>query len=504
MSDRVRIELRPYGRTVDVERGTPLRDVLYMYGVEFPCGGRGNCKRCRVQVLEGDLAVTPGDEAILEPEERERGWRLACRSRAEQSVSLQVEQFRAPILADHSDFDFEPRPGYGVAVDLGTTTVVAQLVDLASGNVLACHTSLNPQGAFGSDIMHRTQHALEEAGRKKLMTLVRRGLGKLVGRVIATAEAGEAPIDAVTVVGNTVMHHLFCGLDVEPLARVPFQSSEDGLQEFAADDLGWKISGNPMVRFLPCLGGFVGSDVLAGVLATRMHERDELAILVDLGTNGEMVVGNAERILCASAAAGPAFEAGGIQMGMQATTGAIDEVTVENGRLRCHVIGDVAPRGICGSGLVDGVAAGLDLGWVDPSGRLAGGRSNLELRDPVHITQTDVRQLQLAKGAIAAGIRILLNHWGAGPGDAPRVYLAGAFGNYVNRASARRIGLIDFPDEAVESVGNSALLGAKLALFGKDRAACEYADVLRRIEHLSLASDPGFQEIFVGETPFPE
>jgi len=502
LADLVRIELRPTGRSIDVERGTPLRDVLYVYGVEFPCGGRGRCKRCRVQVLEGAIEVSPEQEAILGSEEREQGWRLACRSSAEGPLALQVEQFRAPILTDHSVFDFEPRKGYGVAVDLGTTTVVAQLVDLASGCVLACHTALNPQTAYGSDVMHRTQFALEEAGRKKLAGLVRREIGALVRRATATAELDEAPVDNVVLVGNTVMHHLFCDLDVGPLARVPFESDADGLQERSAAELGWEVAGNPVVRFLPCLGGFVGSDLLAGVLATRMHESDALTILVDLGTNGEIVVGNGERMLCASTAAGPAFEAGGIHMGMQATAGAIDQVLAAGGGLRCRVVGDVEPRGICGSGLVDAVAAGLDLGWVEPSGRLAGDRKSLDLAGPVRLGQRDIRQLQLAKGAIAAGIQILLNRWGAKPGDVSRVNLAGAFGNYVNRTSARRIGLIDFPEEAVEPVGNTALLGAKLALFEAEREACAFPDVLRRIEHLSLAADPSFQEIFVQQTRF--
>jgi uncharacterized 2Fe-2S/4Fe-4S cluster protein (DUF4445 family) len=415
-----------------------------------------------------------------------------------------VEQFQVPILADHSTFDFEPRPGFGVAVDLGTTTVVAQLVDLETGRVRACETTLNPQAAYGSDIMNRIQLALEEAGRQKLASVVRQGIGALVGRVIATAGLEQAPIDTVVLVGNTVMHHLFCELDVEPLARVPFESDHDGLQEFQASDLRWEVRGDPLVRFLPCLGGFVGSDLLAGILATRMHERDEPSLLVDLGTNGEIVVGNAERMLCASTAAGPAFEAGGIEMGIQATTGAIDQVTVVDGGLLCHTIADAAPRGICGSGLVDAVAAGLELGWVDPSGRLEEGRKILDLSGPVHLTQGDVRQLQLAKAAIAAGIRILLDRLGAGPDDVPLVNLAGAFGNYVNRESARRIGLIDFPNERVEPVGNSALLGAKLTLFGKDRTAFEYRDVLAHVEHVSLASDPSFQEIFVREARFPD
>jgi uncharacterized 2Fe-2S/4Fe-4S cluster protein (DUF4445 family) len=479
--DRVRIELRPLGRSVEVERGTPLRDVLYAYGVEFPCGGRGRCKRCRVKVLDGSLPVTPDEEALLSGRERSQGWRLACHASAQAPVSLQVEQFRAPILTDNSPFDFRPRPGLGVAVDLGTTTLVAQLLDLQTGRVLAVHTALNPQAAYGSDIMNRTQVALEETGRAKLRELVRRGVGKLLRRLVTTAELRETPLDTVAVVGNTVMHHLFCDLDVGPLARVPFETETGGLQEFSASELGWKLSGDPVVRFLPCLGGFVGSDILAGVLATRMQESDALLALVDLGTNGEIVLGTAERMLCASTAAGPAFEAGGIQMGMQATTGAIDQVSAVDGALRCRVL----------------------VGWIQTSGRLAEGRKVLPLRDPVHLTQGDIRQLQLAKAAIAAGIRILLDRWGAEPGDVRCLNLAGAFGNYVNRTSARRIGLIDFPDEKVEAVGNTALLGAKLALFGADRETYRFSATCGRIEHLSLAADPHFQEIFLGETGFP-
>ncbi len=504
MSDLVEIELRSLSRSVEVERGTPLRDVLYAYGVEFPCGGRGRCRRCRIQVVGGSLPATPDEEAILSREDLEQGWRLACRGSVQAPVALQVEQFCAPILVDHSAFDFEPRPGFGVAVDLGTTTLVAQLLDLGSGQVLAVQTALNPQTAYGSDIMNRAEYALEEEGRAKLTRLVRRGVGELVRQLVASAGLEATPRDAMTVVGNTMMHHLFCGLDVSPLARVPFESSVDGLQEFRAAELGWRVRGDPLVRFLPCLGGFVGSDVLAGVLATRMPASEGLTALVDLGTNGEIVLGNAERMLCASTAAGPAFEAGGIQMGMQATTGAIEQVAVVDGGVRCRVLGDGVPRGICGSGLVDAVAAGLELGWVQPSGRLAHGRRTLELGGPVHLTQADIRQLQLATGAIAAGIRILLGRLGAQPDDVLRVHLAGAFGNYVSHTSARRIGLIDFPDDKVEAVGNTALLGAKLALFGTDRAAYEFSDVRRRIEHLSLAADPDFMAVFVAETRFPD
>ena len=304
-------------------------------------------------------------------------------------------------------------------------------------------------------------------------------------------------------VGNTVMHHLFCGLSLEPLSHFPFESASPGLQVFPSADLGWDLPGNPAVRFLPCLGSFVGSDILAGLLATQLHESEPLAALIDLGTNGEIVVGNRERLLCASTAAGPAFEGARISMGMRAATGAISEVRAQDGKLRCHVLGNAQPRGICGSGLVDAVAAGLDLGWIKPSGRLVRGES-LALAGPVSLNQWDVRELQLAKGAIAAGLRILLEHWGAEKEALAQIYLAGAFGNYINQASARRIGLLDFPADKVKAAGNTALLGAKLALFGLQQHAGAYPDILSKVRHVSLNEDERFLDRFVAEMGFPD
>jgi uncharacterized 2Fe-2S/4Fe-4S cluster protein (DUF4445 family) len=256
------------------------------------------------------------------------------------------------------------------------------------------------------------------------------------------------------------------------------------------------------VHFLPCLGGFVGSDILAGVLSTHLHESEALVGLIDLGTNGEIVIGNRERLLCASTAAGPAFEGARISMGMRAATGAISEVTLQDGVLHCRVLGRVAPRGICGSGLVDAVAAGLDLGAIAPSGRFTRG-SQLELAPPVVLRQKDVRELQLAKGAIAAGLKILLRQWGARVEDLSRVYLAGAFGNYISRRSARRIGLIDLDPGIVEPAGNTALRGAKLALFDLGAGNGAYPDLRQRATHVSLNEDQHFQEVFVEEMNFP-
>jgi uncharacterized 2Fe-2S/4Fe-4S cluster protein (DUF4445 family) len=501
-SDLVRIRLHPQGSTLEVRRGTPLQEVLFAYGVEFPCGGHGRCRGCRVRVLSGDVPWTPEEEQILSRAELADGWRLACRSRASVDVTLEIRQWEAAILADHSSFKFRPGEGLGIAVDLGTTTLAAQLLDLASGDVLAVRTGLNPQAAYGSDVMSRIQYALSPGGQPRLEKLIRGGIDDLIGGLI-TAAGGGREVRDVVVVGNTVMHHLFCGIDIAPLAHYPFEPARDGLEIMESGSLEWKIPGRPPVRFLPCLGGFVGSDILAGIIASGMHESAELVALIDLGTNGEIVLGNRERMLCASTAAGPAFEGARIRMGMQATTGAISAVAVSGTSHDYRVLGGGPARGICGSGLVDAVAAGLKLGTIRPNGRFAEGLKEWTLAPGVGLYQSDIRELQLAKAAIAAATHLLLLRWQADRAEVRRVCLAGAFGNYVDRASARRIGLIDFPLHIVEPSGNTALLGAKMALCNSD-STDDFSDLRGRIRHVPLAADPLFEDSFVDCMGFPE
>jgi uncharacterized 2Fe-2S/4Fe-4S cluster protein (DUF4445 family) len=493
--------LLPLGKVLTVEKGTSLQDVLFAHGVEFPCGGRGLCKGCRIKVLGGALPITPEDEAKLSAADIADGWRLACRGKADSDLRLDLAQWEATILSDDSVLQITPKEGLGVAIDLGTTTIVAQLVDMRTGHVLGVRAALNAQAQHGADIMSRVEFAVAEAGHGKLVDLIRNQIGGLIVELLEASGSSEA-IRSVVVVGNTVMHHLFCDISVEPLSHFPFEPSTPGLQVFESKALGWELPANPKAHFLPCFGGFVGSDILAGVLATRQQESDRLTVLIDLGTNGEIVVGNKDRMLCASTAAGPAFEGARISMGMRAATGAISEVHIRDGSLRCHVIGNATPRGICGSGLVDAVAASLDLGWIASTGRLLS-RTSVDLASPVSLNQWDVRELQLAKGAIAAGIRILLEQWGAAREDVATVYLAGAFGNYINQASAKRIGLLDFPSEKIHAAGNTALLGAKLALFELDGHGGAYPEVLAKVRHVSLHEDEKFQQTYVDEMMFP-
>ena len=449
----MKLRLEPLGVELDVDRGTSLQAVLAPYGVEFPCGGTGECDGCRVRVLDGDDA----------------GWQPACRLRADRPMTLQVDQWTAPVLTDAERVDGGLRNGTGLAIDLGTTTIAVQSVDLRTGGVLGVRTGLNPQVAYGADVMSRIQFALHNP---KLTDCIRNGVQSMVNGF-----SGDA-----LVVGNTAMHHLFCGLDVAPLASVPFRPEHLDEQRIGR------------YTFARCLGGFVGSDILAGIIATGMNSTTELTALIDLGTNGEIVVGSRDRLVCASAAAGPAFEAGQISRGMRAATGAISRV--EEG-FECTVIGGVAARGICGSGLVDTTAVALDAGLIRTNGRLTQGP--IVLADGVMVVQSDIRELQLAKGAIAAGLKILLRRIGACERDLCTIFLAGAFGNYMNVRSARRIGLLPDVDACVvKPAGNTALRGARMMLTNPA------LDTNIFVEHVELAADAAFHDEFTSALSFPQ
>ncbi|HET8546946.1 MAG TPA: ASKHA domain-containing protein [Bryobacteraceae bacterium] len=475
MAETVRLRILPPGKVVEVARGAPFEDTLFSLGIEFPCGGAGTCGGCRVRVLEGTVPPTQKMCEALTAAEIDAGWRLACQARAESDAALEIEQWETVILADDTPVPFDPVPGRLIAIDLGTTTIAAQLVDRKTGGVLATEAALNPQAAWGADVMTRIEHAL--GGNTALTRAIREFVAAMCSRM------GGA--DDVLLCGNTVMQHLYCGAPVHSLSRVPFEAALHGVQQTG------------VTTFLPNLGGFVGSDILAGIIATRLYAAEQLTALIDLGTNGEIVVGSKDRIVCASTAAGPAFEAGRISMGMRACEGAISRVSVQNRELICHVIGNTRPRGICGSGLVDAVAAGLELGRVQPNGRLTNGLSALELAEPVALTQSDVRELQLAKAAIAAGLRLLTARLGFTPADLDCVYLAGAFGNYLTVESARRIGLIEVDVSRVVPAGNTALRGTRIIGLTPSLRSFYTEELPERVEHVPLASDPAFQDTFV-------
>lgn len=502
MKSVVSIQLLPSGRTLKVPAGRPLVDVLFAEGVEFPCGGRGRCRGCRVRVLSGDLPETPADHERLRPDERRAGWRLACQAAATTDLVLELAQWQVPVLTDERPVPWHPGEGFGVAVDVGTTTIAAQLVDLRTGEVRGVQTALNAQARYGADLVSRLEFALQPGGRITLTELCRTQIQQMVRTLLSNAGLETEALRSVVLVGNTVMHHLFSGLEVESLATHPFEPITTEAQVFRPDQLGWHLPGDVRVWFLPCLGGFVGSDVLAGVLATRLDEASAWEALLDLGTNGEIVVAQAGKLLCTSTAAGPAFEGARLSMGMRAATGAIARVEVLDGGSVCQVLGGGPARGICGSGLVDAVAAALTLGWITPGGRLAL-PGVLPLKDAVHLTQKDIRELQLAKAAIAAGLRLLLGQCGVDTDALGRMHLAGAFGNALDPISARRIGLLEVDPTRVQPAGNTALRGARIALCLEGPDDSTLMRICRSAVHVPLHTLPEFEETFASCLGFP-
>ena len=417
----------------------------------------------------------------------------------------------------------------GLAIDIGTTSVVTTLLELESGEQLAAVSSLNPQAVFGGDLMSRIAFAQFNPGNlRKLTTRIVGLLNQHVAEVCR--EAGVLPkwIYKVVVVGNTCMHHLLLGIDPSYVGLAPYAPVMRQPLVLPARDLPLKIAPEARVCLLPIVAGFVGADAVAVALATRIYAATDVRVAVDIGTNGEVLLGARDRLWACSAPAGPAFEGAQIRHGMRGAAGAIDRVTVDDD-VHVHTIGDTDPLGICGSGLIDLLAGLLDAGAIDFTGLIqVEDREGLapRLRDRVvmrgeerqfivlrageagaaHeivLTQDDVRQVQLAKGAIASGIAMLLHVAAVPLADVAELMLAGGFGNYVSIPSAQRIGLIPaLPVDRVRYVGNAAALGAQLCLLSEPERA-RAADVAARIEHVSLAAHPDFEQIFVDAMNFP-
>ncbi|MDD4225090.1 MAG: ASKHA domain-containing protein [Mariniphaga sp.] len=486
----VTITLFPLGKKIQVNKGTPLMDVLHEYGVEFPCGGKGICGRCKVRLLEGTLPLDFEQLSRLSTFGLEKDWRLACFCRVDSDITIEISQFEEIILADSSPFRFHPLKGFGIAVDVGTTTLVAQLLDLKTGRVMDAITSLNPQVKFGGDLISRIQACLD-GKQEEMQKLIRVKIGEMIRNI---TEKQQVEASRVVLVGNTVMHHIFSGLDLQPLSYYPFESSNLGMQLFSSEQLNWKFPGCSAICFYPSIGSFVGSDILAGIVATNMAEREKMTMLIDLGTNGEIVLGHREKIICASTAAGPAFEGARISQGMRAVSGAISSIDLDEGEFKNHVIGNVHAKGICGSGLIDAMAVLLHQGEIGPFGEIASGDEKIKLAPDVYLTQQDIREFQLAKAAIAAGLKILLNRFGVTYDQVENVFIAGGFGNFLNLKHVIQTGLLEVPEEKIVKMGNTALIGAKMFLF-EDESFIQ--KTLQLTRHLNLEGDPDFQDIYI-------
>ncbi len=490
------VRLEPLGIEKKVPRGTPLIDILHQYGIEFPCGGKGTCGRCRIRVRRGKLRATEKHDQYARKLNLPKDVKLACMCVVDEPVELEIGQFETIILADNSEFDFTPHEGLGIAIDLGTTTIVGQLLNRSNGKIMNVLSLLNSQSKYGADIMSRVDFAVNRDGRDILKETVRGDISNLI-RKLSGDHSGE--IRRIVIVGNSVMQHTFCSLDLTPLSSYPFESHKDKFVEFSPHQLGLECLSDCKITFYPSIGSFVGSDILAGVMSTGMHRQEKINLLIDLGTNGEICMGNRERILCASTAAGPAFEGTSITMGMTAATGAISSVFMGKNRLSYQTLGNEKARGICGSGLIDAVAMFLEEGWIDVAGQITGDRNKILLDEEVFLTQKDIHEFQLAKAAIASGVDILTAQLGIEKSAIDGLFIAGAFGNFINLENAISLGLLEFPVEKITRFGNTALIGAKMALFQEYK---EWEKILKITSHISLESFREFQDVFVSKMFF--
>lgn len=469
--------------------GTPLLgSVLASHGlgVQQPCGGRGVCGKCAV-LAAGRLSTPP--QAMLA-----NGLRLACQTTllGDCEVLLSVPQSGAVIQTESACSDVEaacrePMPGrYGAAVDIGTTTLALSLFELKTGRLLARQTALNPQNQIAADVIGRIGAALAGKG-SWLEQAVLSCLEDMLRAACAKADVRRQDVASLVMTGNTTMLYLLTGRNPEPLSHAPFHA--DTLFGRSIPLMGGEV------YLPPCMDAFVGADITCAVLASGMCRRAETALLMDVGTNGEVALWHGGHLHVASTAAGPAFEGVGISCGCGSISGAVDSVRIENGRLAAHTIGEAAPVGLCGSGLIDAVAALLALGRIDETGAMDEERT--VIAGPVFLTARDVRSVQLAKGAIAAGVGTLLRHAGVAPGQVATLYIAGGFGSHLNIQSAAAIGLI--PPELtgrVQVLGNAALAGAERLLL--DRHSVRQAEkIAQSAQSVLLGGNPVFSELYM-------
>lgn len=475
--------------------------------VHAPCGGKGLCGKCTVMQVKDDGSSEPVLACQVCPKDGE-----VYRIPKVEELAVKTAGAEADICPD------DGLTGYGVACDIGTTTVVCHLIALADGARVATLGGGNEQGRYGADVISRIQAAAE--GRLSELTDTIQGqLKRMIAALCEKAQLEPSGVSRMAIAANTTMCHLLAGLDPQGLGAAPFTPLSRFGECLDAQRLHLGFAGE--VYVLPAVSGYVGGDITGDILAAGLDETDRVTLLIDVGTNGEMALGCGGRLVCCSTAAGPAFEGAQIDCGMTAAAGAISSVQWADGQVQIEVISDTEPVGICGSGLIDAVAMLLDLGVVDETGRMLDieedeipdeCRPYLELdeeeipifrlTDRVYVSQSDVRKLQLGKGAIAAGTQVLLDTYGIEAGQVEELLLAGGFGSFIRVSSAARIGLIPAKLEHVtRAVGNAAAEGACAALVS-EAARERLARIQASMDYYELSGLAAFNEAYMESMMF--
>ncbi|MGB2841518.1 MAG: ASKHA domain-containing protein [Halobacteriota archaeon] len=514
-----------YGKEAELVKGRNILSYLQELGIDInaSCGGEGKCGQCLVEVecAPGVLSdKTDAENEFIHDDTH----RLACQARILKTgrhiyVRLKsILYLRRLYILESGEYKVIPiepfvhREGervfyesidmgeytgeiYGIALDIGTTTLAMYLIDLETGAVLSVSSRENPQTKYGNNVISRIEFARK--GQEILEREIRTAANKMV-----TALTYPGKVYEIVVVGNPVMRDLFFGYSVESLGKSPYEPRSANAVSKTVKELGVKANPEARVYGLPLIGGFVGADALAVVLATEIYKSERICVAMDIGTNTEIVLGNKDRLIATSCAAGPAFEGAGITCGIGGVSGAIKEVRIENGAVMYKTIDDAAPVGVCGSGLIDTLAELLDKRIINGRGKFYGDEKEFRIAEGISLTEKDIDQLNLAKTAVSVGIKTLMDRYEIEFEDVECVFLAGAFGNFINTANAIRIGLLPAIERGkVKKVGNAAVEGARQALISKTKREDAEA-VAKQIEHVQLEKEENFMEKFVGELYF--
>ncbi len=519
----------PSGQRISISQSTTVLDAARSLGlpVATDCGGRGTCGKCRVK-FQPAPPPTQSDFQHLSNDEIAEGIRLACQHVIETDTRVVVPypEAQAKILVGGSSraamqrLDKGRAGQLGVAIDLGTTTIVAYLLDLGNGVQIEQQAMLNPEVAYGEDVMSRIAYAMSlRGGGETLRRCVLRGIDELVVRLLSAGGVQPDIVSRVSLVGNTAMHHLLLGLNIRSLGLAPYKPAMRNSLTKSSREIGLQSVPKAQVYIAPNIEGFIGSDTVGLIVSQGLNSVEGTVLAIDIGTNAEIVLSVHGRLMCCSAAAGPAFEGARIKHGMRGEEGAIEHVHINNPSEppELSVIGLAPPRGVCGSAIVDVAAELLRTGLIDRTGRMQ--ESRRVVRDGEHglcyivaepgesgadrrvvFTQEDVRQVQLAKAAISAGAEVLMDEYGITSSDIDALLLAGAFGNFIRPESALAIGLL--PPVALERivpVGNAAGEGAKrLLLSSRERTLAE--KVSASAKYVNLAAHPAFAQKFLEAT----
>ena len=508
---KTRISTNNHEVIVHAEEPGNILEIIVQAGIalDVPCAGLGRCGKCRVRV-QGELPPDSVETAVLSGEEISEGIRLACRKRhipGDLAITIPpVPQERIITAYGIVPVDI------GVAIDLGTTSVVIAFINLSDGTIMAMHSILNPQRTYGADVVSRIKAGLDTGVLEKMMTLTVSSMTRDIEEMLSGIGLNGNRVKVIYVAGNTAMEHIISGTDVSSLAKAPYKPVFTGMRnlQYLKSKLG--IAGTE-VRLFPLVAGFVGGDTVASILACGMDVSGETIALIDIGTNAEIALGNAAGILVSSAPAGPAFEGGQIRHGMRAQPGAIEDIRIVDDEIDLQVKGNAVPEGICGSGLIRIVAELVRSGVITKEGELLDAghiEGNLSLHSvkkgdeqafvlyksfdrEICLYQSDVRALQLAKASIATGLELLIERSGLKPA---RLYIAGAFGNYLNPGDLAFIGMIP-PYLAGDTlfIGDSVISGLKR--FIMNEPVIDMDRLLSDIRHIELADDPAFNKKYL-------